>query len=176
MWWLCPLPPPKNDLSRRPHRNQSRRRSAQSSPDGKRVLHPSQPVVVAGQPPHPLRSLEQTYPLCDQSQPARRSSIPRTYLPSIGIRGCSPVGTYSWVPGSKCLSEKSVTWKRSPKCPLSHWQWEWWWLPGVMTMSASLVIQWWGHWNHLLGHGDHLCGKSNSQPVLRVRPQCQGPW
>ena len=38
-------------------------------PRWEKVLHPSQPVVVAGQPPHPSRSPEQTYPLvtnCNQ--------------------------------------------------------------------------------------------------------------
>ena len=50
----------------------AKERKCTNFPGWEKVLHPSWPVVVAGQPPHPLRSLEQTYPLvANLNQPAK---------------------------------------------------------------------------------------------------------
>ena len=51
-------------------------RKSPKFPRWEKVLHPSWPVVVAGQPPHPSRSLEWTYLLmADHNQPTKIAPI-----------------------------------------------------------------------------------------------------
>ena len=112
--------------------------------------------------PLPIKKSRVDLSTCGQLQPAHRYSAPRTYLPSTGIRGCPPVGTYSWVPGSNGLPEKSVT-QRGPQnipCPIANGNDD---DSGGDDYECQPCNMRWGHWSHLLGHGDHLSGKSDSQ-------------
>ena len=59
----------------------TKERKSPKIPRWEKVLHPSQPVVVAGQPPHPLRSLEQTYPLVANHDLPAKVAPPRTPSP-----------------------------------------------------------------------------------------------
>ena len=58
----------------------------------------------------------------------------------MGIRGCPPVGAYSWIPESNCLPERSVTQRGSQNTPIPLAMGMMTAL-GMMTMSASHVIQ-----------------------------------
>ena len=122
--------------------------------------------------PSPVEKPRVDLSACGWSQPACRYSAPRTYLPSVGISGCPPVGAYSWVPGSNCLPEKSVT-QRGPwniPCPFGNGNDNNSWGDDYECQPCNVR---WGHRSHLLGHGDHLSGKSDSQQSWRQDPNAR---
>ena len=108
-------------------------------PGWEKVMHPSQPVVVAGQPPHPFRSPEWTYPLvanCNQpadivppelTSPPRELEIANQLVPTPGF-----------LEVTACL--KSQLPKEVPKTPSVPLAMGMMMTPGVTTMSASCVI------------------------------------
>ena len=54
---------PKEQATREASLGPAMERKSPKFPRWEKVLHPSQPVVAAGQLPHPSKSLEQTHPL-----------------------------------------------------------------------------------------------------------------
>ena len=75
--------------------NPAKERECPKFPRWEKVLHPSWPVAVAGQPPHPSRSPEQTYPLvANCGLPAKMEPM-KTPSPSTGLRSCMPMDAYS---------------------------------------------------------------------------------
>ena len=110
-----------------------------NSPDGRRCYHPSWPVAVAGQPPCPSRSLEQTYPLeatCNWST----KEAPTKTLSYTGIRGCSSMEAYSQFHGYDHLFEKPSS-EEVPKMPPIPVVMGMMAAPGIETMSTSQVVQ-----------------------------------
>ena len=109
-------------------------------PRWEKVLHPSQPVVVAGQPPHQSRSPEQTYPLvaiCNQPTNIV-SPEPTSPLWELEV-------AHQWVPTpgflevTACLKSQSP--REAPKTPPVPLAMGMMTAPGVTTMSASHVIR-----------------------------------
>ena len=103
------------------------------------MLHPSQPVVVAGQPPHLLRGLEQTYPLvadCNQptgvvppepTSPLWELEVAHQWAPTTGF-----------LEVTACLKSQSP--EEVPKTPPVPLKMGMMMTLGVMTMTASCVI------------------------------------
>ena len=91
-------------------------------PRWEKVLHPSQPVVVAGQPPHPSRSPEQTYLLVtDCNQPMNIvPPEPTSPLQELEV-------AHQWVPTPGFLEVTACLKSQSPKevpqntpCPIGN--------------------------------------------------------
>ena len=61
--------------------NPAKERKCPKLPRWEKLLHPSQPVVVAGQPPYLSRSLEQTYPLVANCGPPAKIEPTKTPSP-----------------------------------------------------------------------------------------------
>ena len=74
--------------------NPAKERKCPKFPRWEKVLHPSWPVVVAGQPPHLLRSPSRLIHLWLTTVYLQRWS-PQNPLPSAGIRGCMSMDAYS---------------------------------------------------------------------------------
>ena len=118
----------------------AKERKCPKFPRWEKVLHPSQPVVVAGQPPCLSRRLEQTYLLmADCNQP--RKIVP-TETPS-------PLQelevAHQWVPTPSFLEVTTYLRGQSPEevpkappVPLAVGMMT---APGVATMSSSHVVQ-----------------------------------
>ena len=102
-------------------------------------MHPSQPVVVVGKPPHPSRSSEWTYPLeatCDQ--PTKKEPT-KTPSPAQGLEVA-----HQWKPTPgfmdviTCLrSQSSKEVLETPPVPVVMGMMA---APGVATMSISQVV------------------------------------
>ena len=63
-----PVSTPKESTTKETHQELTKERRCSKFPGWEKVIHPSWPVAVAGQPPCPSRGLEWTYPLvatCD---------------------------------------------------------------------------------------------------------------
>ena len=106
-------------------------------PRWEKVLHPSQPVVVAGQPPQPSRSLEQTYLLVANCNQAAKTVPPEPPPWELEV-------AHQWVPTpgflevTACLrGQLPREVPKTPPVPLAMGMMT---ALGVMTMSASCVI------------------------------------
>ena len=108
-------------------------------PRWEKVLHPSQPVVVAGQPPCLSRSLEQTYLLvADCNQPTNIVPPEPTSPPWELEVAHQWVPTPGFLEVTACL--KSQLPKEVPKTPPVPLAMGMMTALGVMTMSASCII------------------------------------
>ena len=108
-------------------------------PRWEKVLHPSQPVVVAGQPSHPLRSPEWTYPLVashnhpvdivhpEPTSPPQKLEVAHQWAPTPGF-----------LEVTACLKSQSP--RDVPKTPPGPLAMGMMTTPGVTTMTASCVI------------------------------------
>ena len=130
---------PKEQAAKETSQKLTKERKCPKFPGWEKVLHPSQPAVVAGQPPHLLRSPEQTYPLmANWNQPTK---IVPTEIPS-------PMQelevAHRWMPTSSFLGvttcvrgqlPKDVP--KAPSVPLAVGMMT---ALGVATISASHVV------------------------------------
>ena len=104
-----------------------------------KVLHPSWPVVAAGQPPHPSRSLEWTYPLDTTSNWPTKKVPTKT---SSSIQGLEVAHQWTPTPSfldvTTCLrSQSSEEAPEMPPIPVVMGMLA---APGMVTMSASHVV------------------------------------
>ena len=108
-------------------------------PRWEKVLHPSQPAVVAGQPPHPSRSLAWTYPLVANCNQPANIVPPEPPSPPWELEVA-----HQWAPTPGFLEVTACLRGQSPRevpetppVPLAMGMMT---APGVTTMSASNVI------------------------------------
>ena len=118
----------------------AREKKCPKFPRWEKVLHPSQPVVVAGQPPHPSRSPEQTYPLVANHHQPANIVPPEPISPPWELEvACQWAPTPGFLEVTACLKGQSP--REVPKTPPVPLVMGMMTAPGVMTMSASHVIQ-----------------------------------
>ena len=109
-------------------------------PRWEKMLHPSWPVVVAGQPPHPSRSLEWTYLLVANCNQHTDIVPPEPPFPPWELEVA-----HQWAPTpgflevTTCLRGQLP--REVPKTPPVPLEMGMMTAPGVTTMSASHVIQ-----------------------------------
>ena len=136
---------PKESTAKETTQELVKERECPKFPRWEKVLHPCWPVAVVGQPPHPSRTLEETYPLTATHDWPLRAVPTKTSLSCTRIRDNPSMGTYSQFPRCDYLLEKPITWGGSQSPPL-------WVVMGMMaalgmvTMSASCVV-----WDEVTG-------------------------
>ena len=111
---------PKESATNKTPQELAQERKCPKFPRWEKVLHPSQPVAVAGQPPHSSRSLEWTYPLeatCNQST----KKVPtKTPSPTQGLEVAHQwMPTPGFVDVTTCL--RSQLSEEVPEMPQSWW-------------------------------------------------------
>ena len=80
-----PVIAPKESTVKETPQDLAKERKCLKFPGWEKVLHPSWLVVVAGQPPHPSRSLEQTYPLVADHNWPMKAAPTQTPSPTQGL-------------------------------------------------------------------------------------------
>ena len=75
-----PVITPKESTAKETLQDLAKERKCPKFPRWEKVLHPSQPVSVAGQPPHPSRSLEWTYLLVANHNQPMKAAPTKTLL------------------------------------------------------------------------------------------------
>ena len=96
----------KEKAAKKASQKPAQERKCPKFPRWEKVLHPSQPLVVAGQPPHLLRSLEQTYPLmADHGLPTKIAPM-KTPSPLQELEAAHPcTSTPSFLEVTRCLRD-----------------------------------------------------------------------
>ena len=128
---------PKESATKKTPQEPAQERKCPKFPRWEKVLHPSQPVaVVAGQPPCPSRSPEQTYPLeatCDW--PTKKAPT-ETPSPTQGLEVAHQwKPTPSFMDVTTCLrSQSSEEVPKMPPIPVVMGMMA---APGMATMSTS---------------------------------------
>ena len=114
----------KEQAAKEASQKPAKKRRCPKFPGWEKVLHPSQPVVVAGQPPHPLRSLEQTYLLmADCGLPAKIAPMKTPSPPQELEVAHQWTPTPSFLEVTSCLRDP-LHLRRFLIPPPSQWQWE----------------------------------------------------
>ena len=129
----------KEQAAKETSQKPAKERKCPKFPRWEKVLHPSQPVVVTGQLPHPSRSLEWTYLLmADHNQPMK-IMVTKTPSPMQELEVAHQwTPTPSFLEVTTCLRgqlPKEVV--KAPPVPLAVGMMT---TLGVATMSASHVI------------------------------------
>ena len=103
------------------------------------MLHPSQPVLVSGQPPCPLRSLEWTYLLVADCNWPMKAASTKTPSPTQGLEVAHQwMPTPSFLDLTTCLRNQSPEEvPEAPPVPVSVGMMA---APGRVTLSASHVV------------------------------------
>ena len=130
---------PKESATREAPLELAQERKCPKFPGWEKVLHPSQPVVVVGKPPHPSRSLEQTYLLeaaCDQPMKEVPAETPSPAQVLEVAHQWKPTPRFMDVTTSlrSQLSEEAL---ETPPIPVVMGMMA---APGVVTMSTSQVV------------------------------------
>ena len=132
-----PVITPKESTARKTPQELAKERKCPKFPRWEKVLHPFQPVSVAGQPPHPSRSLEQTYlPVADSNQPMK--VVPtKTPSPMQGLEVAHRwMPTPSFLDVTTCLrNHMPEEVPKAPPVPVAIMA-----APGMVTMSTRHVV------------------------------------
>ena len=130
---------PKESTTKETPQEPTKERKCPKFPRWEKVLHPSQLVVVAGQPPCPSRSPEQTYLLVDTCNQPMKTVPTETPSPTQGLEVAHQwTPTPSFLDVTTCLRSQSS--EEVPEVPPILVVIGMMAAPGMMTMSASHVV------------------------------------
>ena len=130
---------PKESTTKETPQELTKERKCPKFPRWEKVLHPSQPVAVVGQPPHPSRSLEQTYLLGAAHDQPMKTVPSETPSPMQGLEVAHWwVPTPSFLDVTTCLRNQLL--EEVPEAPPILVAMGMMAAPGMVTMSASCVV------------------------------------
>ena len=134
-----PVIAPKESTAKETPQELPRERECPKFPGWKKVLHPSQPVAVTGQPPCPSRSPEQIYLLMDTCDQPLRAAPTETLSPTQGLEVAQQwAPTPGFLDVTTCLrSQLPEKVLKVPPIPMAKRMMA---APGMATMSASHVV------------------------------------
>ena len=130
---------PKESTTKETPQELAKERKCPKFPRWEKVLHPSQLVVVAGQPPCPSRSLEQTYPLMATHDQPMKKAPTENPSPTQGLEVAHQwAPTPSFLDVTTCLrSQSSEEVPKMPPIPVIIRMMA---APGMAAMSPSHVV------------------------------------
>ena len=157
-----PVIAPKELTAKETPQKPAKERKCPKFPRWEKVLHPSWPVAVAGQPPCPSRSLEWTYPLVANCNQPMKAVPTKTPSPMQGLQVA-----HRWAPTPSFLDVTTCLRNQSPEevprgTPCSGGSGNDGSPRDGMTMSASHVVWDEAHWGYLLRYRHYLHRKSGT--------------